>query len=135
MVQTTAILALVCVAQALDLHRRGAQGNSSAAHGPIKASSTRKLESLGKEGSVSASVKQKLENVGKQSGSTTIPGYYESHTKGRGIWKWGNALVAYQRHFGGLAGHPVSMSLFRSPSASLRSGYSRAGRCSCGGVL
>lgn len=38
----------------------------------------------------------------------TFEGFYNSHTKGRGIWKWGNALVAYQRHFGSAwAGHPV----------------------------
>jgi len=37
----------------------------------------------------------------------TFEGYYTAHATGRGIWKWSNALVAYQRHFGAFAGHPV----------------------------
>jgi len=39
---------------------------------------------------------------------TTFPAYYAA-AAGRGIWKWDNALVAYQRHFGMLAGKPVSV--------------------------
>jgi len=30
-------------------------------------------------------------------GSMTIPAYYEAHKTGRGIWKWSNALDAYQQ--------------------------------------
>jgi len=39
---------------------------------------------------------------------TTFPKYYNS-AAGRGIWKWNNALDAYQRHFGGLAGRPLAV--------------------------
>lgn len=38
----------------------------------------------------------------------TFPSYYEKAT-GRGIWKWNNALDAYQRHFADLAGKPVTI--------------------------
>lgn len=37
----------------------------------------------------------------------TFAGFYNSHTEGRGIWKWSNALAVYQHHFGALAGHQV----------------------------
>lgn len=41
---------------------------------------------------------------------TTFSQFYNSHTQGRGIWKWNNALDAYQRHFGTVwAGHPVKL--------------------------
>lgn len=33
--------------------------------------------------------------------------YYSSHSTGRGIWKWNNALVAYDRHCAKYAGQPV----------------------------
>jgi len=36
--------------------------------------------------------------------------WYTAHNAGRGIWKWGNALDAYQRHFQSMVGHPVSVS-------------------------
>lgn len=35
--------------------------------------------------------------------------YYNSHTAGRGIWKWANALAAYDRHFAGWAGQHVNI--------------------------
>lgn len=38
----------------------------------------------------------------------TFPGYYAKHT-GRGIWKWNNALDAYQRHFADMAGQKLSI--------------------------
>jgi hypothetical protein len=43
---------------------------------------------------------------------STAPGqtfvdYYMHVKKGRGIWKWTNALVAYQRHFSMIANRPV----------------------------
>lgn len=37
----------------------------------------------------------------------TFQGFYNSHTTGRGIWKWSNSLDAYQRHFAPMAGQPA----------------------------
>jgi cephalosporin hydroxylase len=39
----------------------------------------------------------------------TFEGFYDAHTHGRGIWKWNNALVAYQRHFAALAGTQLAV--------------------------
>jgi cephalosporin hydroxylase len=39
----------------------------------------------------------------------TFGDFYASYGAGRGIWKWSNALDAYQRHFGMWAGQPVSI--------------------------
>lgn len=39
----------------------------------------------------------------------TFQGWYENHYEGRGIWKWANALDAYQAHFGPQAGQPLSV--------------------------
>lgn len=39
----------------------------------------------------------------------TFPSWYDSHEVGRGIWKWSNSLDSYQRHFGPLAGMPLSI--------------------------
>lgn len=33
--------------------------------------------------------------------------WYNAHTQGHGIWKWNNALAAYDRHFGAFVGHTV----------------------------
>lgn len=41
---------------------------------------------------------------GQTNRSLTLTSYYDSHTFGRGIWKWNNALVAYQRYFSAYAG-------------------------------
>jgi len=35
--------------------------------------------------------------------------FYEGYAKGPGIWKWNNALAAYQSHFAGFANLPVSV--------------------------
>lgn len=43
------------------------------------------------------------------SGKLTFEGFYNNHKTGHGIWKWSNALDAYERHFGGLAGTDVKM--------------------------
>jgi len=43
-------------------------------------------------------------------GSQAVPSFeawYTQHVSGRGIWKWNNALVAYQRHFSWYIGKPV----------------------------
>jgi cephalosporin hydroxylase len=40
----------------------------------------------------------------------TFQEWYNNHNQGRGIWKWANALDAYQRHFGALVGMPLSVS-------------------------
>lgn len=37
----------------------------------------------------------------------TFTGFYSSHVTGRGMWKWQNALQAYQRHWAPLAGRSV----------------------------
>lgn len=39
----------------------------------------------------------------------TFHGFYNAYHTGRGIWKWNNALDAYQRHLGPLAGRPISL--------------------------
>lgn len=39
----------------------------------------------------------------------TFQQWYNSHNSGRGIWKWANALDAYQRHFGAQVGQPLSV--------------------------
>jgi len=41
--------------------------------------------------------------------TVTFQAYYNQVSGGRGIWKWNNALDAYQRHFGALAGGAVSV--------------------------
>jgi len=35
--------------------------------------------------------------------------WYQAHSWGRGIWKWNNALAAYQRHFSCYIGQPVTI--------------------------
>merc|ERR1719506_2635372 len=44
-----------------------------------------------------------------QSNKLSFMGWYNSHVEGRGIWKWSNALDAYDRHFAGLHGFKVNM--------------------------
>jgi cephalosporin hydroxylase len=39
----------------------------------------------------------------------TFRQWYDSHNEGRGIWKWANALDAYQQLFAGMIGQPVSV--------------------------
>jgi len=39
----------------------------------------------------------------------TFQVWYNSHSAGRGVWKWNNALDAYQRHFGPMAGRPIKL--------------------------
>lgn len=39
----------------------------------------------------------------------TFQGFYSSHMTGRGIWKWSNALDAYQRHLAPLAGRSLAL--------------------------
>jgi len=39
----------------------------------------------------------------------TFQSFYEGYSAGHGIFKWNNALDAYQRHFGMLAGRPLSI--------------------------
>lgn len=39
----------------------------------------------------------------------TFPGYVETVTSGRGIWKWNNALVAYDRHMARFKQQPVKL--------------------------
>jgi len=39
----------------------------------------------------------------------TFREWYDNHNEGRGIWKWANALDAYQRHFQAMVGTPLTM--------------------------
>jgi hypothetical protein len=49
-------------------------------------------------------------DFGKGAGDkVTFQKYYESQTKGRGVWKWSTALDAYQRHFAEFIGKPLSL--------------------------
>jgi cephalosporin hydroxylase len=41
--------------------------------------------------------------------TVTFQQWYNNHNAGRGIWKWANALDAYQRHFAALVGQPLSV--------------------------
>lgn len=84
MLKVAAVIGALSAVRALELHRRSAKGNHSAAQ-PMGVTPPDPLQSV------------------------TFPGFYDGHKTGRGIWKWKNALVAYQRHFGGLAGHKVNM--------------------------
>lgn len=46
-------------------------------------------------------------NVSLEPPLPTFTGFYHHHVTGRGIWKWQNALEAYQKHWAPLASHPV----------------------------
>jgi len=39
----------------------------------------------------------------------TFASWYDAHLTGRGIWKWNNALAAYQRHLAPMAGQPLKL--------------------------
>lgn len=41
--------------------------------------------------------------------TTSFRQYYDTHAIGRGIWKWANAIDAYDRHFGGWAYQQVKL--------------------------
>lgn len=51
----------------------------------------------------------KVGNVTKDQNKLSFMGWYNSHASGRGIWKWSNALEAYDRHFSGLNGYQANM--------------------------
>jgi hypothetical protein len=46
---------------------------------------------------------------GAQPGQLTFQQWYNSHGTGRGIWKWSNAVDAYQRHFFPYANQAVTL--------------------------
>jgi hypothetical protein len=46
---------------------------------------------------------------GNSTQAPTFEGHYTAYASGPGIWKWSNALHAYQRHFGGWSGQPVNL--------------------------
>lgn len=48
-------------------------------------------------------------NASKGVAGATFVDFYANHVQGRGMWKWNNALAAYNRHFGPLAGHQVDI--------------------------
>ena len=39
----------------------------------------------------------------------TFVGWYDAYTTGKGIWKWRNALEAYQTHFARFQGTKVAL--------------------------
>lgn len=61
------------------------------------------------EGLVAPRAKKNVTVSAEQHGRQTLtfPDYYATVTTGRGIWKWNNALIAYERHFGHFKGAPV----------------------------
>jgi len=48
-------------------------------------------------------------NVSAAQQPVTFQQWYDSHNEGRGIWKWANAIDAYQKLFVGMIGQPVSV--------------------------
>lgn len=50
-----------------------------------------------------------MKNMSGNGPGLTFRGWYDGHATGRGIWKWENALDAYQRHFGNLAGYSLAI--------------------------
>lgn len=52
----------------------------------------------------SSNVTSAVSAVAKTKMPVTFQDFYALHGQGRGIWKWNNALDAYQRHFGSLTG-------------------------------
>jgi len=51
-------------------------------------------------------IKPKDESGRKQ---WTFKSFYDAHTTGKGMWKWDNALDAYQRHLGPLSGQKLAL--------------------------
>lgn len=48
-------------------------------------------------------------NVTTKEAGWTFPGWYNAYTQGRGIWKWSNAIDAYQRHLAAFVGQPIGV--------------------------
>lgn len=48
-------------------------------------------------------------NFTRSAKKQTFVDWYNAYATGRGIWKWHQALEAYQRHFGRFAGGPVAL--------------------------
>lgn len=48
-------------------------------------------------------------NISVAANPVTFREYYYSHSTGRGLWKWSQALDAYQRHLGQLAGRELAL--------------------------
>jgi cephalosporin hydroxylase len=57
----------------------------------------------------SAKVNSTAKSKESHAANPTFQEFYAGHASGRGIWKWNNAIDAYQRHFGGLVGRPLSV--------------------------
>lgn len=58
-------------------------------------------------GNVLAAAAQRNGNATAWKNRETFESWVSAHSTGRGVWKWKNALAAYERHFGPLAGHDV----------------------------
>jgi len=77
-------------------------------------SRTLQKDAAGRKQRTTSKTKQKGQVEHKQKQETkrnqwTFQSFYASHTTGRGMWKWNNALDAYQRHLGPLAGRQLAM--------------------------
>jgi cephalosporin hydroxylase len=48
-------------------------------------------------------------NISLAANPATFREFYYSHSTGRGLWKWSQALDAYQRHLGPLAGRQLEL--------------------------
>src|SRR5439155_4001517 len=66
-------------------------------------------------------------NVETETESTNpVRNYFESHTKGRGIWKWEHYFDIYQRHFQKFVGqevHVVEVGIYSGGSLDMWKNY------------
>eukprot|EP00929_Paragymnodinium_shiwhaense_P077641 TRINITY_DN3_c0_g2_i1.p1 TRINITY_DN3_c0_g2~~TRINITY_DN3_c0_g2_i1.p1 ORF type:complete len:376 (+),score=49.97 TRINITY_DN3_c0_g2_i1:83-1210(+) len=94
-------LAFLPVASALLLAapQKQAQANNSAANITAASSPSSDVTTV-----ATASTK-----AGKDGRGWTFAGWYNAYAQGRGIWKWSNALDAYQRHFAAFVGKPIHL--------------------------
>jgi len=77
--------------------------------GMVLAANAIEFRRKGNRTGTSAAQNQLPQELAVPTGAKTFKSFYDNHALGRGIWKWGNALVAYQRHFGAFMGHPVDI--------------------------
>lgn len=60
--------------------------------------------------SAAAAAEQDQEEIARSSKTgATFAAWYDAYWTGRGIWKWNNALEAYQQHFAGLSGQRLKL--------------------------
>lgn len=90
MAEWLAVLLLVANALAFSFRHSSASFNLVPRSGIVNASST-------------------ALNISVAAKALTFREYYYGHSTGRGLWKWSQALDAYQRHLGPLAGKPLDL--------------------------